>query len=144
MDPTLPFEKLNFNPFATRNNLLLNNLSDPDVNLFNENNFQDTPYLDIDETKNTLSFFKDSNSFHILHINIRSINKKFEKLESLLTQCDIEFSIICVTEPWCTDDSYNNNSNFNCLIIIQHILKEKIIKRVVSVSIYRTHFCTKS
>ena len=26
MDPKLPFEKLKFNPFAKRNNLLLNNL----------------------------------------------------------------------------------------------------------------------
>ena len=60
--------------------------------------FKIKPYLDIDETNNKLSFFKDSNSFHILHINIRSINKKFEKLKSLLTQCGIEFSIIYITE----------------------------------------------
>ena len=35
------------------------------------------------------------------------------------------------------DDTYNNFQNFNCIIIIQHLSKEKIIKKVtVSVSIY--------
>ena len=63
MDSTPTFENLKFNPFNRDNNLLITNLTDPDVNLFNENNFQnmDTPYLDINEVKNKLSFFKDSN-----------------------------------------------------------------------------------
>ena len=61
MDSTPTFKNLKFNPFNI--DLLINNLTDPDVNLFNENNFQnmDTPYLDINEVKNKLSFFKDSN-----------------------------------------------------------------------------------
>ena len=43
MDST--FENLKFNPFNLNNNILLNNLTDPDVNLFNENQNMDTPYL---------------------------------------------------------------------------------------------------
>ena len=42
------FENYKFNPFTTHNNnLLMDNMSDPDMNLFNENNLLnlDTPYL---------------------------------------------------------------------------------------------------
>ena len=110
MDST--FENLKFNPFHLNNNILLNNLTDPDVNLFNENQNMDTPYLDINEAKNKLGSFNDSNSFHILHLNIRSLNKNFEKLKLLLAQLSHNFSIICLTETWCTNDSFINSSNF--------------------------------
>ena len=36
----LSFENLKFNPFQCKNNILLDNLSDPDFNIYNENNLQ--------------------------------------------------------------------------------------------------------
>ena len=40
MDTIDSLHNLKFNPFLTDNNLLLNNLIDPGVNLFKEKNFQ--------------------------------------------------------------------------------------------------------
>ena len=60
----------------------MDNMSDPDMNLFNENNLLnlDTPYLNTTETKNKLSLFNDTHSFSVLHLNIRSLNKKFKTI----------------------------------------------------------------
>ena len=78
MESNPSFENYKFNPFTTHNNLLMDNMSDPDMNLFNENNLLnlDTPYLNTTETKNKLSLFNDTHSFSVLHLNIRSLNKK--------------------------------------------------------------------
>ena len=48
-----------------------------------------------------------------LHLNIRSLNKKFENLKFFLSQISYKFSMISITETWCSDDSFSNNSNFN-------------------------------
>ena len=115
MDPVQPaFETQRFNPFNLNNNLLVNNLHDPDINLFSENNFQnlDTPYLDIDEAKERLSAFSDENSFKIIHLNIRSLPKNFDNFKRFLSETSHDFSVICLSETWCTNESFNKNSNF--------------------------------
>ena len=43
------------------------------------------------------------NSFSILQINIRSMNKNFEKLQEYLNVVKGKFSIIALTEMWCND-----------------------------------------
>ena len=50
MNPT-DFESLTFNPFDTQNTILMDNLSDPDINFYNKNNLEhfDTPYLNSEE-----------------------------------------------------------------------------------------------
>ena len=40
MDPTLDYQNLKFDPFCTENSILLNNINDPDVNLFNDSNLR--------------------------------------------------------------------------------------------------------
>ena len=114
MDPESLFENLKFNPFSTDNSVLIDNLTDPDVNLFNESTLQnlDTPFLNVEEAKTKLSSFKSVNSFHILHLNIRSLNKNFENFKSFLSTCSHTFSIICLTETWSSNDSFKDNSNF--------------------------------
>ena len=114
MIQTENFENLSFNPFSIENNLLLHNISDPDINLFNENNLQNmsTPYLSVETTKDKLSEFDESNSLRIIHLNIRSLNKNFEKFKNFLSECSHNFSVICLTETWCTNDSFNSNSNY--------------------------------
>ena len=41
-------------------------------------------------------------SFSFLNINIRSLNKNFEKLEILLNRLNFSHTLICVTETWLT------------------------------------------
>ena len=45
MDPESLFENLKFNPFSTDTSVLIDNLSDPDVNLFNESTLQNLTQL---------------------------------------------------------------------------------------------------
>ena len=73
-------------------------MSDPDVNLFNESNLPnlDRAYLDIEEAKSKLFSLNDSNSF--------------DKFKTSLAECSHNFSL---TEAWCTDESFKNNTNFH-------------------------------
>ena len=50
------------------------------------------------------------NSFSVYHINIRSLNKNFDKLLEFLSIMKNEFDIIAISETWCNDD--NNNINW--------------------------------
>ena len=50
------------------------------------------------------------NSFSVLQINIRSMNKNFEKLQEYLNVVKGKFSIIALTEMWCNDDRVDKNS----------------------------------
>ena len=67
------FEDLRYDPFLSNNSVLLDNLTDPDENFFNNNNFKsiiNTPYFLPDEARNFIHTF-EKNSFSALHINIR-------------------------------------------------------------------------
>ena len=110
-DPSL-FQNTNFNPFNQGENILLNNDSDPDFNLFSDSNLNiNTPYLTSDEVKTALDTFQPKDSFSAMHVNIRSLNKNFENLKTLLSNFSHEFSMICLSESWCKDESIKNNSN---------------------------------
>ena len=96
-----------------KHDLLLDNDIDPDSNLFNESKFQnlDSPYYTVDEM---ISFSKDlsQNKFSIFHLNIRSINKNFENLKSLLHEVKHDFKVIVLTESWLKDENADQNSLF--------------------------------
>ena len=105
------FEKLNFDPFQL-NNTLLDNLSDSDFNIFNENlQSINTTYFQTEECSQYLSNI-NQNSFSLLHVNIRSINKNFEKLKLMLSEVNFNFKIIVLTETWNKDQNIMNNSLF--------------------------------
>ena len=76
------FENLKFSSFDLQNILLKNN-NDSDDNFFSTNQFSDTNYFTIEETKSKLSCC-DNKSFSILHLNIRSFKKNFDKLVNFL------------------------------------------------------------
>ena len=40
------------------------------------------------------------------------MNKKFENFKLFLSQCSQELSMLCLTETWNSDESFQNNSNF--------------------------------
>ena len=48
--------------------------------------------------------------FSVYHINIRSLNKNFDKLLEFLSIMKNEFDIIAISETWCNDDIININS----------------------------------
>ena len=105
--PKGDFENLKFNPFDLQN-ILLNNSNDPDDNFLNTYQFSDTNYVTIEETKSKLSCF-DNKSFSILHLNIRSFKKNFDKLVNFLDTSSFNFKVICVSETWCSSE--HNNSD---------------------------------
>ena len=93
-DPVENFEGLSFNPFDTSNNILLNNLSDPDAQFFNEGFFQDfnAPYYSTEQFTCELQKNKVSD-FSVLHVNIRSFNQNFETFKNFLSTCKQTFSM---------------------------------------------------
>ena len=84
--------------------------NDPDINFFNDKSETvDTPYFNADEF-NSSSDKLLKNSFSILHINIRSLNKNFEKLREYLCLVKRDFSVAYLTETWCNDEKATQNS----------------------------------
>ena len=48
--------------------------------------------------------------FSVYHINIRSLNKTFDKLPEFLSIMKNKFDIIAISEMWCNGDNINRNS----------------------------------
>ena len=113
METSENFENILFNPFCKQEKILLNNNLDPDNNFSEEKIFLNinAQYFSVEETKANIKDFTSENFFSILHVNIRSMSKNFQKLKLMLHECDHNFSIICLTETWCSDESFRNNSN---------------------------------
>ena len=103
------FEKQVFNPFGFQK-VLIDEGNDPDINFFNDKSETvDTPYFSVDEF-NSSSDKLLKNFFSILHINMRSLNKNFEKLREYLSLVKRDFSIVALTETWCNDEKAAENS----------------------------------
>ena len=70
----------------------------------------DSPYFSIDEfISSSQNLLK--NSFSILRINIRSLNKNLEKLREYLSLVKRDFNVVALTETWCNDDQAAQNSS---------------------------------
>ena len=106
------YENLIFDPFNS-NSILLNSLSDPDFNFFNEQKLNiNTSYFLPSEAKNFLQT-STINTFSVLHLNIRSMSKNFENLKQLLVTINYTFKIICLTETWCQTQHLKTNSLYH-------------------------------
>ena len=55
------------------------------------------PYFSTDEF--------NSSRFFILHINIRKLNKKCQKLREYLSLVKRDFSVVALAETWCNENS---------------------------------------
>ena len=84
--------------------------NDPDLNVFNyQSEAVSLPYYTLDDFSSASnSLLKDS--FSILQINIRRMNKNFEKFWEYLNVAMGKFSIIAFTETWFNDDRTDKNS----------------------------------
>lgn len=71
---------------------------DPDRNYF-QSTFKDSGYL-TELQFNTSAHIKESDSFSVLHINARSVDKNLDKITLLLGGINHKFSVIALTETW--------------------------------------------
>ena len=73
-----------------------------------------TKYIDTAEIN---SFFKEKNpsTLNMLHINVRSLNKHYDDILTLLENCSIKLTVLGVTETWLSDSNQElyNISGYN-------------------------------
>ena len=65
----------------------------------------------MNETKTFVSNI-DSESFTVLHLNIRSMKKNFESFQEFFKDLKFNFSAICISETWCESLEATKNSNY--------------------------------
>ena len=110
MTPDINFESLSNNPFSTHENSI-NSEHDRDINFYQDISSLWTHYCSPNEFQNNFQcFLKDS--FSVLHLNIRSMNKNFESLKEFYWKSNFKFSIVCFSKTWVDDISFRKNSNF--------------------------------
>ena len=93
------FENLKFDPFESKN-VLLNDSNDPDKNFYNNIQAIDMQYC-LPSLSEKLRI--NSENFSMIHLNIRSAKKNFEKLKDFLSQTGSFFKVLCLTETWFDD-----------------------------------------
>ena len=90
---------LKFNPFDASNNIAL---SENNANIDNHSKINCEYYLPND-FKQQINQENLSNSFSIIHLNIRSIVNKFESFKQLINSLTTPFQLIGLTETWLND-----------------------------------------
>ena len=98
MAPEPCFESLSYKPFSIDGNLIVNAGLDPDVNFFQSISSLDTKYFNIDYTKIFVNNNNSSNSFSVLLINIRIMEKNFENFQKFFKTLKFNFSAECLSE----------------------------------------------
>ena len=83
MSPEQSFESLSYKPFSVDGNLTVNVELDLDVNFSQNISSLDTQYFNIDDAKTFVNNNISSDSFSVLHINIRSMQKKSDVSRNL-------------------------------------------------------------
>ena len=111
MTPEPSFESLSYKPFSADGNHTVNAEVEPDVNFFQNISSLDTQYFNIDDAKTYVNNNISSDSFSVLHINIRSMQKNFEKFQEFFKTLKFNFSAVRLSETWC--DSLNSTKNSN-------------------------------
>ena len=110
MTPDINFESLSYNPFSIHESSI-NSEHDPDINFYQDISSLETHYCSPNDLKNNFqSFLKDS--FSVLHLNIRSMNKNFESFKEFYSKIKFKFSIVCFSETWVDGIPFSKNSNF--------------------------------
>ena len=112
MTPEPSFESLSYKPFSVDGNLAVNGELDPDVDFFQNISSLDAEYFKIGNTKTFVDNNISSNSFSVLHVNIRSMQKNFEKFKEFFKTLQFNFNAICLSETWCNSLDSTKNSNY--------------------------------
>ena len=91
MTPDVNFESLSYNPFSIHKSSI-NGEHDPDISFYQDISSLETHYYSPNDFKNNFQcFLKDS--FFVLHLNVRSMNKNFESFKGFYLTINFEFSI---------------------------------------------------
>ena len=60
------------------------------------------------ETECKYYTFKDDlgiqSTFHVLHMNVRSIKNKFDDIRNIFTNSSVQWDVVCLSETWLKDD----------------------------------------
>ena len=84
--------------------VLLDDSNDPDKNFYNNIQAVDTQYyLPSELLSLSEKLHVNSENFSMIHLNIRSAKKNFEKLKDFLSQTGSFFKVLCLTETWFDD-----------------------------------------
>ena len=89
-----------------------------------------------EELQNFLGDDKDEN-VSVLHLNIRSINKKFENFKMFVSNLNFSFSIICFSEIWLNDSNVDNSNYKLPNYVIVHQIRNHYKGGGVSVYIHK-------
>ena len=71
-----------------------------------------TQYFNIDDAKTFVNNNISSDSFSVLHINIPSMQKNFEKFQEFFKTLKFNFSAVCLSETWCDSVDSTKNSSY--------------------------------
>ena len=112
MTPEPNFESLSYKPFSVNSNHAVHAKLDPDVNFFQNISSLDTQYFNIDDAKTFVNNNISSDSFSVPLINIRSMQKNFEKFQEFFKTLKFNFSAVYLSETWCDSTDSTKNSNY--------------------------------
>ena len=139
MAPEPSFETMRFNPFLANNSLYDSN-QNPDVNFYDNISSLESNYLTPSKIdKNFQNFSKES--FSVLHLNSKSMNKNFEAFQDFCKSLNTKFIIICFTETWANDSDINQDSLFQLEGYILYIKLENVAKEGGLLYLSVMHFC---
>ena len=97
------FENLKFDPFESKD-VLLDDSSDHDKNIFDNIQAVNTQYYLLSELLSLSGKARiNSEHFSMIHLNIRSAKKNFEKFKDFLSQTGSFFKVLSLTETWFDD-----------------------------------------
>ena len=84
------FEDMSFKPFTVNEHSTINPKLDLDTNFFESISSLDTKYITVNKTKTFVTNI-DSQSFTVLHLNIRSMKKIFESFQEFFKDLKFNF-----------------------------------------------------
>ena len=101
MTPETSFESLFYKPFSVDGNHTVHAELDPDVNFIQNISSLDTQYFNIDDAETFVNNNVSSDSLSVLYINIRSMQKNFDRFQEFFKTLKLNFSAACFSETCC-------------------------------------------
>ena len=111
MTPDINFESLSYNPFSIHESSI-NSKHDPDINFYQDISSLETHYCSANYFQNNFQcFLKDS--FSVLHLNIRRMNKNFKSFKEFCSTINFKFSILCFSKNMGRRHIFRQNFEFS-------------------------------
>lgn len=127
---------LSFNPFTLNDtNEVLDGLNDSDAIHFPKQSeiLDSCNYFLEDDFNLKFSKVKDTNPMSLIHFNVRSLSKNYEKLQNYLELLQLEFTAIALSETWIKD---THDISFTNIPGYKFIHKDRLSKSGGGVGLY--------